>query len=162
MSISLRMLNQNDAEFILALVNDPLWLRFIGDRQISNVAQAMAYIRQCQHSFAETGIGLWCVDVDGQSAGLCGFVQRDYLAQPDLGFALLPQFRGQGVVRNAIEQAFKALLQGGEYRGVSAITAQQNLPCIKVLSESGFRLLGYLYRDDLDSREGQLFFLKPL
>ena len=40
----LRRLTAGDSEFMLALLNDPLWLRFIGDRGVRTLDDARDYI----------------------------------------------------------------------------------------------------------------------
>ena len=40
----LRELNENDAPFILELLNTEGWLRYIGDRHIHTIADAVKYI----------------------------------------------------------------------------------------------------------------------
>jgi len=39
----LRLLRETDAEFILQLLNEPGWLRYIGDRNIRSPADARRY-----------------------------------------------------------------------------------------------------------------------
>lgn len=162
MSVSLRMLHQDDANFILELVNDPMWLRFIGDRNIKTIAQAMAYIRQCQLSFSESGFGLWCVESDNQAAGLCGFVQREFLSQPDLGFALLPKARGKNILQRAIPIAIETLREQGDVACISAITATDNTACMRLLHHAGFDKLGTLYNSSMSEGQAQLFYIKRL
>ena len=43
--LNLRHLTPEDAPFILELVNDPGWIRFIGDRFVRNEDDAGRYIR---------------------------------------------------------------------------------------------------------------------
>lgn len=40
----LRRLTVEDSEFILEMLNDPLWLRFIGDKGVRNLDDAREYI----------------------------------------------------------------------------------------------------------------------
>jgi [ribosomal protein S5]-alanine N-acetyltransferase len=41
----LRLLNEDDAPFILRLVNEPSWLRFIGDKGVRSLEDARGYLR---------------------------------------------------------------------------------------------------------------------
>jgi RimJ/RimL family protein N-acetyltransferase len=93
-------LTLEDAPFILELVNDPAWLRFIGDRGVRTLAQAEAYLQDGPlASYATHGFGLYLVrrKSDGAPLGMCGLLKRPSLPQPDIGFAYLPQFTGQGL-----------------------------------------------------------------
>ena len=95
----LRQLVVEDATFIFALLNDPGWLRFIGDRGIRTLDDARNYILQGPVAmYARHGFGLYVTarKQDGVPIGLCGLLKRDGLADVDIGYAFLPQFRGQG------------------------------------------------------------------
>lgn len=97
--LSVRSMGESDAGFMLALLNDPAWLRMIGDRGIRTEEQARAYIRHgTMASYAQHGFGFWIVELkgEGRPIGMCGLAQRDYLDAPDIGFAFLPQYCGQG------------------------------------------------------------------
>ena len=97
--LRLRRLTVDDAAFILELVNDPSWLRFIGDRGVRNLDDARSYILKGPvASYEKHGFGLWLVELKAEATpiGICGLLQRDTLPDVDIGFALLPQFCGQG------------------------------------------------------------------
>jgi hypothetical protein len=54
--LRLRHLASGDAPFIVALLNDPDWLRYIGDRGVRDEDQAVAYIQNGPaRSYAERG-----------------------------------------------------------------------------------------------------------
>mgnify|MGYP002640563967 CR=1 FL=1 len=95
----LREFSEEDAPFVLELVNDPAWIKFIGDRGVHNLDDARTYIAErLQKSYQEFGFGMWLVvhKDDGASMGMCGLLKRDYLEGLDIGFGFLPAFRGQG------------------------------------------------------------------
>ena len=95
----LRRLSVEDAAFILELVNDPLWLRFIGDRGVRTLDEARAYILNGPVAMYErAGFGLYLVErkIDSTSLGMCGLIKRDGLDDVDLGFAFLPGDNGIG------------------------------------------------------------------
>jgi RimJ/RimL family protein N-acetyltransferase len=96
--LMLRRLTVGDALFILRLVNEPGFLRFIGDRGVRSVADAEQYI---QHgpiaSYQRFGFGLFLVELkNAEPIGICGLLQRESLADVDIGFAFLPELSGQG------------------------------------------------------------------
>lgn len=99
----LRPFSHGDAGFVQALVNDADWLRFIGDRNIYSNEAAVAYVDRLEAHRARHGFGLLAViDRDtGEPIGMCGLLQRDTLADVDLGFAYLAAHRGRGLAREA-------------------------------------------------------------
>jgi len=118
----LRELTVGDAPFMLDLMNDQDWLRFIGDRGIRTVANAGAYILSGPVAmYRRLGFGLWHVALkDGTPIGVCGLIKRETLDHVDIGFALLPGFRGRGY---AYEAAMASLDYGCHILGLDRIVA---------------------------------------
>ena len=88
-----------DAPFILELLNDPSFIRNIGDRGVRTLDDAREYMRKGPvASYAQHGFGLWLVELraDHRPIGMCGLLKRDVLESVDIGFAYLPAFRAQG------------------------------------------------------------------
>ena len=146
-----------DAEFISALLNTPKFLKYIGDRGVKTVEQAGEFIEnRYRQSYREHGFGLYAVelrtiDVVAENTlptgrvsalettvGLCGFVRRDTLTAPDLGFAFLPEFERRGY---GFESAKAVLDYGREklgFRHVLAITSLDNHVSGRLLEKLGF------------------------
>lgn len=145
--LDLRPLEADDADFILRLVNDPDWLRFIGDRKVHTLADARRYIVEGpQASYQSHGFGLLLV-TDRQSQarlGLCGLLQRDYLDTPDIGYAFLPEARGKGFAR----EAAAAILDAAHHKGmrrIAALVSGDNQRSIQLL-----RQLGMTFKADIE------------
>lgn len=138
----LRRLTLDDAEFIFRLVNDPSWLRFIGDKNVHNLDDAGRYLREGPLDMYERyGFGLFRVEVrdGGTPAGMCGLIKRDTLPDADIGYAFLPEFRGQGY---AFEAAAAVLGLGNRVFGLQrilAIVSPDNAGSIRVLEKAGMK-----------------------
>lgn len=138
--LRLREVTLGDAGFVLELLNDPGWLRFIGDRKVRSLADAAAYVRGGPHlSYATHGFGLWLVErkEDGVALGLCGLIKRETLKEVDLGYALLARFTGQGY---GSECAFAVVEHARAVVGLArlaAITSLDNAASIRVLERLG-------------------------
>lgn len=139
--LSLRWLTLDDAAFILALVNDPDWIRFIGDKSVADLDAARNYLETGPLAmYRRHGFGLNRVALKANDAaiGICGILQRASLAEPDLGFALLPEFRRCGY---ALEAARAILGHASKTMGlnrVSAILSPQNTASAGLLEKLGF------------------------
>jgi len=135
-------LSEDDAPFIVTLLNDPDWLRFIGDKEVRTLADARAYlVNGPLSSYERNGFGLYLVklQVGGDPIGICGLIKREGLENVDIGFAFLPQFRGQGY---AFEAAQAVLHYGQTELGLErivAITLPENGTSIKLLKKLGLR-----------------------
>ena len=136
--LRLRPFTLDDAAFIVGLVNDPDWLRYIGDKGVRTVDDARRYLREGPlASYARHGFGLLAVEVDGEPIGMCGLLKRDALPDPDLGFAYLPRARGRGYALEAARAVLDAAREAGHQR-VLAVVTPGNARSIAVLEKAGF------------------------
>jgi RimJ/RimL family protein N-acetyltransferase len=136
----LRRLNSDDAEFVFELVNDPAWLRYIGDRGVRNLDDAREYIRKGPvDSYARLGFGLYAVErkEGGSPIGICGLVKRDFLDDVDIGFALLPAFRGMGYAREAARATLTYAREVVGLDRIVAITSRDNDASGRLLEDIG-------------------------
>ena len=140
--LTLRWLTLTDAEFILQLLNEPAFIRFIGDRGVRTVEDARKYILQGPiASYERFGFGLYLTEVTatGTPVGICGLLKRDTLPDADIGFAFLPAFWRQGY---AFESAAAVISYGKNKLGqkrLLAITSPDNDASMKLLEKLGFR-----------------------
>ena len=92
-------LSEEDKSFIYELLNSPGWLEHIGNRGIETLEDAVDYLQNGpMKSYKEYGYGLFKVALKEKniSIGICGFLNREYLAHIDLGYAFLPQYGKKG------------------------------------------------------------------
>lgn len=133
----LRDLHPGDAPFIIELLNDAAFLRFIGDRGVRNEAQALEYIAKVRAGQVKNGFGLYAVTLRGDAIGLCGLVRRETLPHVDVGFAFLSAFRRHGYGR----EATRAVLEEAKGLGLSpllAICSPENAGSRALLEQLGF------------------------
>lgn len=140
--LTIRRMTSADAAFVVELLNTPGWLRFIGDRGVRSLADAVRYIETGPMAMATTlGLGFSVVELKqtGEPLGICGLAQRDYLDHRDIGFAFLPQHGGQGY---AYESARAVLDHAQGELGlprVLATTRIDNLASQRLLEKLGLR-----------------------
>lgn len=143
-----------DTAFVLELLNDPDFLRYIGDRGVHSLAQAVDYLRDGPvTSYRLNGFGLYRVErrEDGAAVGMCGLIKRPPLAHPDLGYALLPRFRGHGYVAEAA-RAVLAAAREQDIATVLAVVDPDNVASIRTLRGLDFeyREMVRLAADDIE------------
>ena len=140
--LSLRRLTPDDAQFILELLNQPSFLRYIGDKGVRNSEDAIQYIQTGPvASYDRFGFGLYLVELkeSGTPIGMCGLLKRETLADVDVGFAFLPDYWSRGY---AFEAAAAVMTYGREVLGlrrIVAITSLDNAASIKLLEKIGLR-----------------------
>ena len=102
--MTLRPFEAGDEPFILELLNDPGWIRFIGDRNIRTLQDAGGYISRIVKAQERFGFSLLRVALkDDTPIGMCGLIKRDNFEDVDIGFAFMPAWRGQGYARESAE-----------------------------------------------------------
>ncbi len=138
----LRRLAPADAPFIVELLNDPGWLRYIGDRGVRTLEQAADYIESGPASmYARYGFGLYLTELkhSGEPIGTCGLLKRDFLEHVDIGFAFLPRYRGEGYAFEAASGVLRYAAAALGLRRVVAIATQDNARSASLLEKLGFR-----------------------
>lgn len=121
--LRIREFQESDCPFILQLTNSPKWIKYIGDRNIKNVDDAVNYLQNGPFkSYKKFGFGLWMVELKASKTpiGMCGLLKRDELDDVDIGFALLPSYFGNGY---AYEMAKATLDYGHSHLGIERIIA---------------------------------------
>ena len=119
----LRRITLDDADLMLAIWNDPAFVKFVGDRGVRTVAEARAAMTDgALRLYEQYGYGPYCVlrKSDGKRIGICGLFRRDNLVDPDIGFALLPLFCGVGL---ASEAAHAVTSHARDDLGIEKLTA---------------------------------------
>jgi ribosomal-protein-alanine N-acetyltransferase len=152
--LTLREFTLDDANFALELLNEPGFLRFIGDKGVRTSGDAKQYLEKGPlDSYRRNGFGLYAVGVRDSGAaapiGMCGLVRREGLDDPDIGFAFLARHGGRGY---AVESAAAVLEHGTRTLAlprIVAITSPDNWGSIRVLEKIGLKF------DRLVSWEGK-------
>jgi [ribosomal protein S5]-alanine N-acetyltransferase len=145
----IRKLLTDDKTFIYKLLNDPGWIEFIGDRNIKNEEDAEQYIvNGPQKSYETFGFGLWVVTLknDMTPIGLCGFLQREDLDAPDIGFAYLESYTSQGFGTEAAGACMAYLIENFSYNRLHGITSPHNEKSKSLLISLGMTLKETLVR----------------
>jgi len=140
--LRLRTFTIADAAFVLELLNTPSWLQFIGDRGIRTLEQAQSYLANGPiMSYATYGFGLYLVELKetGNAIGMCGLLKRNYLEHMDIGYALLPQYEGQGYAHEIAAATLNYAFTKLHLMHLAAITDTRNVRSVKLLEKLGFQ-----------------------
>ncbi len=138
----LEEITTDHADFLFKLMNDPSWLRFIGDRNIKSIEMAEDYIQnKIRPSYEKFGFGFYLTSLkkDDAPIGVCGLVKRPALEHVDVGFAFMPEYRRLGY---GYESASAILTYAKAKLGIDhvvAITDLDNIRSIKLLEKLGLK-----------------------
>ncbi|HWX29435.1 MAG TPA: GNAT family N-acetyltransferase [Steroidobacteraceae bacterium] len=139
--LGLRQLGLSDDGFILELLNEASFLRFIGDKGVRTLDAAREYISKGPiESYGRHGFGLYAVCLrDGTPIGICGLVKREGLADPDVGFAFLSRHCSQGYAAESAAAVLAHARLALRLQRIVAITTSENLGSIAVLEKVGLK-----------------------
>lgn len=138
----LREMDVADAPFIVALLNEPSFLRFIGDKKVRTVQDAEQYILNGPvASYNRNGFGLCLVELKETHTpiGMCGVLKRDELPHADIGFAFMPEFWNKGFALEAAAAVMNDARERLKLERILAITNQDNEASIKLLQKLGLK-----------------------
>lgn len=140
----LRELAVEDADFLVRLLNDPDWLANIGDRGVRSVEDAIEYLYKWPFPMYEKQLGIWLIVrlEDQVKIGVCGLIKRDGLEDVDIGFALLPEYRGSGYAFEASEGAIRFGRETLGLNRIAGIVSPGNRASIRLLEKLGMRYVG--------------------
>ena len=139
--LTLDRLSTADAAFLVELLNEPSFLRYIGDKGVRTEGDACRYLEAGPlASYERFGFGLYRVNLreTGEPIGMCGLLKRDALDDVDLGFAFVPESWSKGY---AFESANATLAHGLDVhhlKRIVAIVSPGNVASINLLVKLGF------------------------
>lgn len=139
--LKLRRFTLEDAPFVVELLNTPLWLKFIGDRNVKTLEDAVEYLQKgILKNYETLGYGFYLVEekASNQKIGMCGFVNREELPAPDLGFAFLPDYISRGFGSEIAAATLNFGKNDLQLEKISAIVNPENQASNALLKKLGF------------------------
>jgi RimJ/RimL family protein N-acetyltransferase len=160
--LRLRHLQAGDAGFMLSLLNEPAYHRFIGDKGVRTLDGARDFIRdKIAASYANNGFGLYLVELKAAATplGICGLVKREGLDDIDIGFAFREAFWSKGYAFEAASATMDYARDTVGLKRIVAITALDNISSITLLEKLGLKF-ERIIRIPGNERDSRLF-VKP-
>lgn len=140
--LQLRWMTVDDAELMLAVWNDPAFVRFVGDRGIRTVDEARTTMEEgAMKLYSDYGYGPFRVALrdDDAPIGICGLFRRDGLDDPDIGFATLPNYCGKGYAFEAARAVIDHTRDDLELPRLTAIVSPENEASVGLIRKLGLR-----------------------
>jgi ribosomal-protein-alanine N-acetyltransferase len=95
----IRHFTMADSHFIVKLMKSPGWLQYVGSPVIETLADAENFLESGPiNAYATYSFRQYLVELKAGNTpvGMCGLIKRDSLECMDIGYALLPEFEGEG------------------------------------------------------------------
>ncbi len=138
----LRQLTLEDADFMLELMNEPGFIKFVADRGLRTTADAANYLREkILPSYAQFGFGFYRLELreSGTPIGICGLIKRETLDSVDLGYSVIERFSGKGYAFEAATAVMDYGLTGLGLPEIVGVTAPDNRVSIRLLEKLGLK-----------------------
>ncbi len=139
--LRIRPLSVEDSKFILELFNTEGWLKFIGDRNVKDLLDAIDYIERIMKN-DQVFYNVFELKETNQAIGIVTLLQRDELLFPDIGFAILPSYEKMGFTYEASSMYLHKLMASDAQETILAITLPDNTSSIKLLEKLGLEADG--------------------
>jgi RimJ/RimL family protein N-acetyltransferase len=146
-----RRLTADDAGFMLDLLNQPSFHRFIGDRGVRTLDAARTYIEErAIASYKKNGFGPFAVELkeDGSVIGIVSLLDRDELEDVDIGFAFLPDHWRQGYAYESSSAMMEFAFSELGLDRIIAVTQADNTASIRTLEKMGLVHEGVVRLDE--------------
>ena len=128
---------KSDSSFLRKLMNTQGWKRFIGDRSIHSEKRASSYVEDVIN---DPNVSYWVVSLKEKKdkVGIITIIKRNTATYPDIGFALLPEHKGNGYAYEAASAVLEKL--ASQFPTILGITLSDNPNSINLLKKLGFTL----------------------
>ncbi|MBW8362484.1 MAG: GNAT family N-acetyltransferase [Kaistella sp.] len=140
--LSMRPMSAEDSAFVLALYNEPNFLKYIGDKKIRTIEEAEEYIKtRFRPQIEKLGYGNYLITrkSDGLRIGSVGIFQREGMDVHDIGFSFLGEFEGKGYGFEAASELMKQAFAHFGLKKISAVTSKDNVASQKLIEKLGLK-----------------------
>ena len=138
----IKLVDIDDAGFLMKMVNTEKWLKYIGDRNIHNLGDAEKYVKEKNLPQIERlGFGN-CVVIlksNNEKIGTVGLYDREGIEGVDIGFAYLEAYEGKGYAYEAARKIMDVGINEFGINKISAITLPTNESSIKLIEKLGLK-----------------------
>ncbi|MDO9274235.1 MAG: GNAT family N-acetyltransferase [Lutibacter sp.] len=139
-------------QIIASDMDDLLEISYYDAKQAKNVEQAIEMQAKIDKDYEDGNSIHWGIEdiSTNKIVGTCGYYRGLEKGEGELGCVLLPQFRGQGFMTNAMQLAIDFGLKNIPLKRIWAVTSKQNKQAIKLLERLNFTKLTDLPDDEIE------------
>ena len=138
----LRRVTLDDADLMLAVWNDPAFVRYVGDRGIRTLEESVQALKDgAMRLFEEHGFGPYRVSLkaDDSAIGICGIFSREGMNEPDIGFSVLPEYCKCGYAYEAATAVVSHARDDLKLPRLTAIVSPENTASVGLIEKLGLQ-----------------------
>jgi ribosomal-protein-alanine N-acetyltransferase len=140
--LTLRQPLESDAQQIFLLRSDATVNKYL-DRQPSRTTEeALSFIRKVNENFKNNGGLYWAITQAGNEkliGTICLFDFSDELKKCEIGYELLPDYQGQGIMNEALKKIIEFTFQTLGLETIDAFTHKDNQSSTRLLQKFYFQ-----------------------
>lgn len=150
-SIHLRLFRHGDEDNLIRLVDDEPVQKFVPwAKRVIDKTSAERTINEFEGAWDRGVMARYAIEQDGSFAGYAGLWSDKKSGYYEFGFAVLPEFRGQGIGTRTTSELFDIAKEQLQAKGMVAYVHDENLASQAVVNKHGFQRLDEF--DDGDRR----------
>jgi len=141
----MRPLNMNDADALYKLDSDPLVMKYLGNRPVSNLDEVNVYLKSILKQYETYGIGRWAV-IEKSTGEMIGWAGLKFMNEEtnghedfyDVGYRFRPEFWGKGYATEATNAWIDYAKNHLNKHTLYASAHTENIASQNVLKKCGF------------------------
>jgi len=135
--LTLRQLSENDVHEIFLLRSDAMINKYLGRQLSKTLEDALIFINQIKSS----SLSYWAIELKGSEklvGTICLFDISREQKKCEIGYELLPEYQGKGIMQEAANEIIEYLIQTLGLITIDAYTHAGNLNSINLLKKLNF------------------------
>jgi len=139
--LTLRQPLESDAQEIFLLRSDTIVNKYLDRQPTETVEEALSFIRKVNENFKNNAGLYWAItqtDNDKLIGTICLFDFSDELKKCEIGYELLPNYQGQGIMNEALKKIIEFTFQTLGLETIDAFTHKENQSSTKLLQKFNF------------------------
>jgi ribosomal-protein-alanine N-acetyltransferase len=141
--LTLRQLVSSDENEIFALRSNDNVNKYLGRQPSKSIDDARNFIRNINENIQRNESVYWAITLNGTDkliGTICLFDFSDENQKAEIGFELLPDFQGKGIMQEATVKVIDYALQHIGVNSIEAYSHSENKSSARLLEKSNFRM----------------------
>ena len=139
--LTLRPPLESDVQEIFLLRSDMIVNKYLDRQPAETVEEALSFIRKVNENFKNNAGLYWAItqtDNEKLIGTICLFGFSDELKKCEIGYELLPNYQGQGIMNEALNKIIEFTFQRLGLETIDAFTHKDNQSSTKLLQKFNF------------------------
>ena len=140
--LTLRQPLESDAQQIFLLRSDMMVNKYLDRQPTETIEEALSFIRKVNENFKNNAGLYWAITQTGNEkliGTICLFDFSDELKKCEIGYELLPDYQGQGIMNEALKKIIEFTFQTPGLGTIDAFTHKDNQSSTKLLQKFYFQ-----------------------